>query len=100
MKLAEALKIIESGKPFSCKVVTFDKKRGTGGKIREFAEVVYSQPEKSEQVPSSVAKPKAANHYDNFTRNVLICMNGIPSSVIRKLHLSLLLEVNGKKVML
>lgn len=96
MNLTEALEIIESGNPFTCKVVSYDKKRGTGGKIHVYECISDRQ----QHERSTVVPTKAQNHFDNATRNVTILADGHRTSVPRKLHIDLLLEVNGVKVML
>ena len=99
MNLSEALKVTESGEIFSCKVVAFDHKRKTGGHIKFYPELVHS---KSTDfiIPSTKSETKAQNHFENATRNFLKCANGQPTSVVRKIHIILMLEVNGQKVML
>lgn len=97
MSLAEALDVIESGNIFSCLVVSYDASRKTGGNKKYYEQLVHPKD------PNLSAKPsesKAQNHYVNATRNCLVCVDGEPTSVIRKIHIFLLLEVNGEKVML
>lgn len=98
MDLATALKVIDSGEVFSCKVVSFDARRKTGGEIKEYAELVGSR-----KIAERVKNPlptKAQNHFDNGTRNVLICTDGEPTAINRKIHIFFLLEVNGETVKL
>jgi hypothetical protein len=97
MNLATALKIIESGEIFSCKVVSFDAARKKGGEIKSYSQLMTSKGDPIEIKPT---KSVAQNHFNNSTRNCSVCADGQPTSMVRKIHIFLLLEVNGQKVML
>jgi hypothetical protein len=99
--LAEYAKLYDSGAPHSLKWVQLDRKRGTGGKI-EFEETV---------VKCSIADTddgilrfnkinpdlkRDPSHWDNKTRNIYIPH----SRRIKKVHIYLILEVDGKTMLL
>lgn len=99
MNMAQALEIIESGKVVKLLYVPFDKKRKTGGGKKTLEEVVITVP-KSERDPSKATEMKAANHRKNDTRNFYRCINGVSTSSIVTVHIFLMLEVDGIKIML
>lgn len=102
IRFEDAMRVVLSGNPVRLKYVSFDKKRKTGGQIKEM-EAVATQPENQQREPSpksNVTATRTANHFDHFTRNFNQCISGEPTTAIRRVHLELLLEVNGKKVML
>ncbi|MDJ1500461.1 hypothetical protein [Xanthocytophaga agilis] len=96
IKLSEALMQMEQGETFSCKFVTFNQRRKTGGEIIEIQEARLFRQSAStpEEKKESSGKSKSPNHWANSTRNILI----LPSEQIRKLHIRLLIEFNGFKV--
>ena len=101
--LKEALSIISSGKPFSIKWVQFDKKRKTGGKIKYMPSMVGSTEETRNKVLEKNTDPlasKSRNHFDNMTRTLLIVIDGLVTNSFRTVHVFLILEINGKKLML
>lgn len=99
--IAEMDRIDGNGKPvpFSAKFVTADRKRRTGGEIisvenavkcigKRKGEVVYDGRTDQNRIR------RDPHHYENATRNIML-----ENSVIRKLHIRLILEFNGKKVL-
>lgn len=111
ISIPEILKHLESGKPFSCRVISFDQKRGTGGKIKFYEEAKLVQ---KEEVPTEKAgRPLTAfeqkqakievlkknpNHRKWYTRNIRILHNGLETMEIKKIHPPLIIEFNGQKV--
>ena len=99
MNLSAALAIINSGAPFRCSYVSFDKKRKTGGALKNETLVITSAPDSErKQQPETVSK--AQNHHENATRNFYVVADNVVTSVIRKVHIILILEINGNKLML
>lgn len=97
----DAIKLLESGQPILVRYVSYDKRRKTGGHIKEHEVMIIKK--KSDHVPANVAKitsEKAQNHYDNFTRNCYQCIDGQPTMNVKRIHLPLMLQVNKMKVML
>lgn len=97
----DAIKLLESGVPVLVRYVSFDKRRKTGGKIKEHQVIITKM--KHERVSSDEAKKKsdkAQNHYDNFTRNCYQCIDGQPTMSVKTIHLPLMLQINKMKVML
>lgn len=99
--LSEALQIIHSGDPFSLKWVTADKQRNRGGEIIEIQGARLSSLKNYKPVAKREQKgvdgmkiSKDPHHWINGTRNILLS-NG----KIRKVHIQLILEINGKKVL-
>lgn len=96
-----------SAEPFSIAYVKYNKRDGSGGDIARFDSCLTTgtrpkgtRQEKSRQVlVNSEQREKPArnpNHYLNATRNLQV----LPSFVIRKLHIWLIIEFNSLKVIL
>lgn len=105
IKLNEVLKVMETGENFAIDFVTFDKRRKTGGIIRQIPEARLCKSKKSLELstdkPQVKKKPKVnPNHWVNATRSIRIIVDGIESSHIRKIHIFLIVRFNGKKVFL
>jgi hypothetical protein len=100
MDLAAALKIIDLGEVFSCKVVSYDAERKTGGQIKDYSELVISRKKAERDNTPLESTSKVQNHYEHFTRNTLKCVDGITTSIYCKIHILFLLEVNGETVKL
>lgn len=98
MDLAAVLKIIDSGEVFSCRVVSYDESRETGGEIKVYSELVGTRTKAERDKNPSTAK--AQNHYEHFTRNTLKCIDGEPTGIYCKIHILFLLELNGETVKL
>jgi hypothetical protein len=101
VRFEDAVKEIDTGSIIRLKYVTCDRKRKTGGEIREMDCVVTIPKEKRISAERAAKKTdRKQSHFENFTRNFYQCINGRPTMVIKKVHLVLVLELNGKKVML
>ncbi|HEX8506354.1 MAG TPA: hypothetical protein VF630_13380 [Hymenobacter sp.] len=103
VRLTEVLRQMEEGEErFSIRFVTADKRRKTGGKIEEWHRCQLSRRRQAgveqPRVPQPVGDPdsRLPSHYQNATRN-LVQGN---SSQVRKIHIWLILEFNGQKVVL
>jgi hypothetical protein len=99
MNIAQALEIIESGKVFSLLYVPFDKKKKSGGGKKFRDELMITVP-KQERDPIKAKNFVPQNHKANATRNLYKCIGGEPTAAIVTIHIFLILEVNGEKVML
>jgi len=101
LKLREATQIMQrvlaSGrpKPFSIKFVTADVNRGTGGEVIFYERAVLSRLSKLGR-PGKTAKMRPGIQYHDKNRTRNICALG--SSEVRKLHIDLILELNGQAV--
>lgn len=100
--------------PFSLKVVTCDRKRGTGGEVIEIRNAVkycfvkYLEDKKRLTRLSESKKQdrahKAPNHARHMTTNIMTVvqdeLSGLwyPSGVVQKIHYRLIIEFNGKEV--
>ncbi len=114
MKLLEVIRLKEvlqrldtSAEPFSISYVKLDRRKKKGGEIVRFEKCLATRSRakgtRSDKIriikiqPSPEPKAtKKPNHFANATRNVQV----LPSFVIRKLHIWLILEFNGMKVIL
>lgn len=113
----EMLNIMESGVAFSMKRVKYDRKRKSGGAVEYIAEAkLFTQEDARKNAENAIGagrpltiveralaemdekKQKDPDHYHHYTRNMVLLLNGHPSSEIRKFHPPLVLEFNGKKV--
>lgn len=98
-----ALNTIDTGEVVSLTYVSFDKRRKTGGKKKFLEQAVVTNPRKPKSELSPLNKSERSvspNNKKNSTRNFRKCINGKPTNAIRKVHVFLILEVNGQKVML
>jgi hypothetical protein len=114
ISIRDLLAHMEHGQPFSIEVVSYDRQKGTGGKIHTYEEAVLlteatrdtflgrelTESERSvsaEIVPEPVV-PKKPNHFLNYTRNIRILQDGHPTNIVKKVHPPLILKFNGKTV--
>lgn len=101
MNLKQALQIIDSGQVFSLRVVSFDKARKKGGKIRFYSELKTTHPKEGTiKTPFSNLNSKAKNHFDNSTRTCFQCISNVETSSIVTIHIFLILQINSERVML
>lgn len=109
--VGQMLKQMETGIRFSLKVVSYDRKRKTGGEVKEYPEacLVMADEEKEKRSrPKTEAEQqrevqmqgaeKNPAHYLWYTRNIRLLQAGTPTALIRKIHPPLVVEFNGKKV--
>jgi len=111
--MRKLLEYMDSGKIFSCKVVTYDKNRKKGGTIVEYSEAKQLGAGEGEHIPEqrpptrieakrSPNKPgtkRNPNHRKYYTRNIVIYQNGVETAIKRKIHPPLIVEFNGKEVL-
>jgi hypothetical protein len=112
ISIKEALAYMESGKIFSCKVVSYNRKSDKGGEIKHYPEaLLLRQVEETqtndrpmttiERLQAKIEMPKLhknPNHHIHFTRNIRDVQDGHPTGIIYKIHPPLLLEFNGLTV--
>lgn len=111
--MSDMLKEMNTGLPFSFSFVSYDKQRKKGGDIKHYKEVVLNAPPAQDQTPTkneatTESRPsekrdgvrKNPHHFENSTRSFRICVNGCKTSTVKKFHIFLVLEFNGKKLML
>jgi hypothetical protein len=108
ISVAECLKIMADGQPFRCRVVAYDRRRKKGGEILEYEAVLLSEAQMLALRPDRALTKREKmndrpdrrnpNHSEYFTRNIRICQNGHPTSLLRKIHPPLLIEFNGQPV--
>lgn len=127
ISVRQMLSEMETGVPFRIKGVTYNRKQRSGGEVYEFeAQLIQAEegvkhnprtdPQRplthTEQHPygrpyvvapnrPTMGAPRSTtnpNHLQWFTRNVAICQNGQRTSIIRKVHIPLVVYYNGKIV--
>lgn len=99
IQLKEVIDGIESGKPFDIVFVTADRKKGTGGEIKRYKNWVKCN---LEAMPEPILRRnkmeigsyKMPQHQEHKTKNI---MNPVTRD-IRKVHIRLITEFNGKRV--
>lgn len=103
IKLVEALARMEvAEQPFTLRFVRLDLRRKTGGQITEWANCRLSRPKRTPAGPAAVAPPAGEErsrlpaHFANATRNLVVGN----SSQRRKVHIWLLLALDGQRIVL
>ena len=93
--LSAVLEKMADGKPFDVKFVTADLEKQTGGEIIELRQVRLSIAKRAAPIARAGKKKNAGtqNHWANSTRNAVL-----PNGLIRKFHIRLIIEFNGRKV--
>jgi hypothetical protein len=103
--LSEVLEHMQSGAPFAITYCTADRKRGTGGKLRHIPQANIC---KLSAMPANILRRNGisvttlgsdtrwADHHAHKTRNIYVPK----SQEIKKLHIKLITEYNGKRVIL
>lgn len=113
ISIGDMLEKMETGDPFSCKVVKYDKAKGSSGKLMHVLEAVMLTNKTDENSMSTIARERSSttyemqqevikktpNHRRNYTRNIRFLINGNPSSTIVKIHPLLVIEFNGQSTM-
>ncbi len=97
----DAIKMLESGKPVFVRYVSYDKRRKTGGKVKDHQVIITRM--KSDRISPEEARKKsdkAQNHYDNSTRNCFQCIDGQVTMSVKTIHLPLIMQINNLNVML
>lgn len=80
--------------PFSCRFVTADRKRNTGGEIIEIKKAIKVVGKKRDGSLQYTTTPKNPRHWDNATRNIAV----LPGKNIRKVHTRLIIQFNGMNI--
>ena len=104
------LQEMQNGEPFTITVTTFDKRRKEkSGKVINYEGILCKKEEKPDIEGRPLTQHEAKkdelerlrrnpNHYDNYTRNLQVCVNGFPTSERRKFHPPLVSRFNGMVV--
>jgi len=99
---------MNSDRVFSCKVVTYDRNRKQGGEIIEISgkmlkhdpgnkggrELTTQELKQYERI----GLKKNPNHRKWYSRNIQLWSDGLPTVVIKKIHIPLIVEFNGEPV--
>ena len=106
----QVLSEMETGKPFSIKVISYDRRRSSKtGKIKEYPEAILETakirnqggrpPTEQEKLKAKLANPerlyKNPKHKKWYTRNIRELQNGHPINIIHTIHPPLIIEFNG-----
>ena len=106
----QILNYMESGRVFTCKAVTYDRTRRTGGDVLELTGRLLRPDEdprgeagrklttaekKKDWVMGITRNP---NHRRWYTRNIRLYSDDIPTIVIKKIHIPLIVEFQGEPV--
>lgn len=95
--LRGALNEMDSGKPFSIVFYTADRNKETGGERIELENCTTTFINSTKSTPATdPAKNdtlRAPHHFRHATRNLVL-----PNKQMRKVHIYLITQLNGKKV--
>lgn len=107
----EMLETMKNGKPFSMVVICYDRRRKSGGQIKEYPEAILVKKSDGNDLqlsrPQTKMEQKAAyldelkknpNHSKWYTRNIRLLQEGQPVGIINTIHPPLVVEFNGQKV--
>lgn len=100
-----------TGLPFSISFVSYDKQRKKGGELKKYKEVVLNAPPKDKTKNQEISRQtierkeragvsRNPHHFENSTRSFRICVNGCKTATVKKFHIFLITEFNGKKLIL
>jgi len=99
---------MNSGQVFTCKVVSYDQKRKTGGEINEYRAILM-QAEKQgpnlrpmtprEKLKSESKDKRNPKHKQWYTRNIrIVTHDNYETTMVRKIHIPLIIEFNNQTV--
>ena len=104
------LEQMSTGCTFSLTYITYDSKRKKGGKIISYLEARLAKSEEQpksrgrtqlEETKQRTAEIKAGRdprHHKWYTRNIVVMQNGVPTSLVRKIHPPLVTIFNDQIV--
>lgn len=101
LRLVDALARMEAAQePFTLRFVRLDRRRKTGGQLTEWANCRLSHPKGAAAAALPAREESEASrmprHFANATRNLIVGS----SSQRRKVHIWLLLALNGERIVL
>lgn len=97
---------MNSGQVFTCKVVTYDQKRKTGGEIKEYRAILMQGKDRGEKLRPMTPREKLKsadsrnpNHKQWYTRNIrIVTHDNFETTIVRKIHIPLIIEFNNQTV--
>lgn len=100
---------MNAGKLFTLQVVSYDRKRRTGGDVQYYeGRLVQANSDNARgrsltqverlQARLDDALPRDPQHRKWHTRNIRLYANGQPTGIIKKIHLPLIIQFNGEDV--
>jgi hypothetical protein len=103
----EISNVMNSGQVFTCKVVTYDQKRKSGGEVKEYRAILMQADKQGpklrpmtprEKLKQSVDK-RNPNHKQWYTRNIrLVTHDNYETTIVLKIHIPLIIEFNNQTV--
>lgn len=104
----QTLNYMETGEVFTCRVVSYDHTRKKGGDVNEYEAVLLTRDEEEAietgrpktrlERGETRALPRRPNHAHWYTRNIRLVSQGLPTMVIKKIHIPLMVNFNGQTV--
>lgn len=108
--IRDILDYMESGQVFSLTCVAYDRKRKRGGALKEYPEAVLLHIADEVEVAQDAGRPltsmektrmkienvrRSPRHGTHFTRNIRILQQGVPTGIVEKIHVPLIVKFNG-----
>ena len=104
ISVKEMMDYMRSGSPFYITYVTYDKRKGTGGGVKNIDRAILLAKDKTEAENKTAQQNKTTlvfnikkpNHFANSTLNIRVMAAG--NADIRKVHVQLIRKFNGATV--
>jgi len=111
--IKEMLAEFKTGNTFSLVCVSYNRKKKSGGKLITYEEAQLLQKaqrpeepqraataleEKRTAVQEALAVTKNPSHREWYTRNIRILQDGVPTTIVRKIHPALVIKFNNQPV--
>lgn len=103
---------METGNPFSARIVKYDRKRKKGGEVMDIKEARLLLPKKKEKAEKQLGRKltgkeeeqweadnasRIPNHRKHYTRNIRLLADGVATNQVIKIHPPLVIKFNGEK---
>lgn len=93
------LQEMNTGRPFTCRFITYDQARKRGGDVRTVQAQILEPPNtKARPFTPAEASERKTKLLPRHARRVALLVDGHPTEQIRTLHIPLIIEFNGKPV--
>lgn len=96
---------MNTGQVFTCKVITYDRKRKTGGEVKAYRAILMKGQSSSNRLrPSTLAEQvktekRNPQHKKWYTRNIrIVSVDDFETQMVRKIHIPLIVEFNSQTV--
>lgn len=94
----DMLREMNTGRPFTVTVVTYNQDKKTGGGIRTMEAKVIKAAEILGRQPTEQEKKAWFDHKTSYIRRVALLVNGHPVDQVRNIRIPLVLEFNGQEL--